>query len=39
MKAWQPFKLVIKVDPPTMDFMEELFNIDMLLLSIIGKNP
>lgn len=38
MKAWKPFKLVVAVNPPTMEFMQVLFEIDMLLLSIIGKS-
>jgi len=40
MKAWKPFKLVVDVDGAymSMSFMEELFQIDVLLLSIIQGN-
>ena len=40
MKAWKPFKLVTIVDDRamSMSFMEELFAIDTLLLSIMQGN-
>ena len=35
MEAWKPLRIVINVEPPTMEFMNELYLLDLFLLEVI----